>query len=169
MKRFGIIIAFVSLCLAFAGTAHASSSRDVTYRYSKIWSGVVRFLRVDNRFPLVEKAKKEGYVLFEYKYRGRERQASFEFVPVVKTNRKYIRIILRIGGMPSYVERVLLDKFKLKLRTEYGYQPEAQLVTKSDSKKKDGNSTEGATGGDEELKDEDELEVEKGDLEDSPE
>jgi hypothetical protein len=173
MRRAACILAISVLGLVWAGDAQARVERKLTYRTSQLWSSAVRFLRVDNRYKIVEKDKQTGYLLFEYKDEGRTHPASLELIPTVIEERKVVRARLRIEGMPTYVESVLMDKFLRKLKREYGDAPPAELAIKpkpaSGSDGKASKSAKPSGGSDEEPEDEEDLEVEEEDLEGSTE
>lgn len=118
----------LGLLLCAAGSAEAKTDRELTYRPTQIWSSAVRFLRVEQHFKIVEKDKEASYLLFEYKDTGRTYLASMEIVDVVRAGKKYVRVRLSISEMPSYVERVLADKFLRKLKDEYGPMPAPTLL-----------------------------------------
>ena len=128
MKRLVLVVLFSLGNLSFAALARAGTDRELTYQYRQIWSALIRFLRVDNEFPILEKDQKAGYLLFEYNYSGRQLKSAFELVPTIREKRQFIRVRLRISEMPSYVEGVLLDKFERKLRDEWGDPPPAKRV-----------------------------------------
>ncbi len=170
MRRSVLIVLIVALNLSFTVAAQARSHREMTYQYTKIWSTVVRFIRVDNRFAISEKDKKAGYILFEYKEDGRPLPASIELIPAVREGRHYIRASLRISSMPRYVESVLFNKLLRKLREEYGDQPPARLVKKkSNSDKKNGKKggNKSTSKGNEPPESEADIEVDEDDLEES--
>ncbi|HUT77427.1 MAG TPA: hypothetical protein VM285_07060 [Polyangia bacterium] len=116
------------LGLLSAATAEARTDRMLTYRQGQIWTGLVRFLRVDQGYRILERDREAGYLLFEYKDGGRDCSGSLEMVQVVESGRQYIRARLQIPSMPSYVEVVLFDKLERKLKNEYGDPPPAALV-----------------------------------------
>ena len=168
MKRFISITLVLAFSLLFAAVCEARTKREMTYRYSQIWRTAIRFLRVDNRFPIVEKDRKSGYVLFEFKDGGKTYSGSLELYPVVHDGKHYMRTGLIIGGKPSYVEAVLLDKLKRKLREEYGEPPPARLVKAESTSQGDGkgeNSKSGSSAtGDTPPEDEEDIEVKEKDL-----
>ncbi len=141
MKRYIIAVAIWVMCLFFAMDAGAKTNRELTYRYNQIWGTVIRFLRVDNGFKIVEKDKIDGYIMFEYKDGERTFNSSIELIKVEIEGRYYVRAGMHIQKMPSYVEILLQDKLKRKLRDEYGDPPPAKMVepeTKpGDDKEKD--------------------------------
>lgn len=120
--------------LAAAAPCRASSEREVTYRYQQVWSSLIRFLRVDQNFPISEKDKKSGYILFNYKTRGRNLSGSVELIPIQKDQRHYLRLSLRIAEMPTYVESMLVEKLLKKLKSEYGPPPRPRVVVAPEDK-----------------------------------
>jgi hypothetical protein len=141
--RQSIPVLFVlAITLAVAGAAEAGTKRNTTYRYGQIWSTTVRFLRVDNRFPIAEKDKKDGYILFEYKEEGHKYQGALELIPTVSSGKHYIRVSLKIANMPGYVETVFLNRLMKKLRKEYGDPPPPQNVLVPSEKKEGDLETE---------------------------
>jgi hypothetical protein len=134
-------IAFVlAVLMALCTPLGAKTNRDFTYGINQLWNTAVRFIRVDMGFTVLEKDKKAGYLLFEYKDTFRACNASLEFVPIVRENRALTSVKLNIPAMPTYVETVLFDKFLGKLREEYGDPPSARLV---DSSAADSQETKG--------------------------
>ncbi len=170
MRRCVFVVFILALNLSFSLVVQARSHRELTYHYSKIWSTMVRFLRVDNRFTISEKDKKAGYVLFEYRESGPALPASVELISTVRDGKRYIRASLRISSMPSYVEVVLLDKFLRKLRRDYGDPPPPRLVKKGSSEAKEKykkNSAKDAKQGNEPPESEEDIEADEADLEKS--
>lgn len=168
MRRISLFLSVALLGLVFSGAAEARTERKLTYRATQIWSSAVRFLRVDMRYKIVEKDKETGYLLFEYMDGGRSYQASFELVPTVADGRKFVRARVRIEGMPSYVEAVLIDRFLRKLKNEFGAPPPAE----PDEPPKTGSKAEGsadAVDDTEDAEDEEDLEIDEEDLEGSAE
>jgi hypothetical protein len=113
----------LGLVLAAAAPAEAKTTRDLTYRQSQIWNSAIRFLRVDLKYPILEKDREAAYLLFEYREAGRGYAATLELVPAGTSARPIIKASLNIERMPSYVEEVLLDQFSRKLKSDYGEQP----------------------------------------------
>lgn len=132
-ERLLSVVVFISL-LGIAAPSEASSERELTYRYHQIWGALIRFLRVDQNFPISEKDKKSGYILFQYKAQGRTLPGAIELIPMEKNNKRTIRLSLRIAEMPTYVESVLTDKLVRKLKNEYGPPPKPRLVVAPEGK-----------------------------------
>ena len=112
----------LTLILAFALPSAASARRSDThgYRYDQLWGSVVRMVRVDYGFTVRDRDQDIGYVLFDYIDGGRAHPASFELVRVRENGRERVRVSVQVPSMPSYVERMLLDRLTRKLRDEYG-------------------------------------------------
>jgi hypothetical protein len=170
MRRVALFVIVALIGTAVCGIAEARSERRLTYRASQVWSSAVRFLRVDLGYKIVEKDKETGYLLFEYRDSGRAHQAALELIPAVHEGYRIVRARVRIEGMPSYVEAVLLDKFLRKLKAEYGEPPPAEkIVDKAKQQQGDKSAGGGGEGAakDGEPEDEEDLEVDEEDLEDS--
>jgi hypothetical protein len=128
MKRLLALVMIIVLGQLSAMAAEARTDRMLTYRQGQVWTSLVRFLRVDQGYRIIERDREAGYLLFEYKDGGRDCSGSLEMIPVVESGRQYIRARLQIPTMPSYVEVVLFDKLERKLRNEYGDPPPAAPV-----------------------------------------
>ncbi|MCP4680043.1 MAG: hypothetical protein GY854_32040 [Deltaproteobacteria bacterium] len=170
MKRVTCIALILGFGLTLTAAAEAKTKKELTYRYSQIWSTAIRLLRVDKGFPLIEKDKKAGYILFEYREGDRKFTGSLEIVPAIADNKHIVSTRLRIANMPSYVEMVLLDKLLYKLKEEYGAPPPARPVeTKLDKQGKPEKGKNNAATGKEPPDNEDEIEVDEEKLEDAQE
>ncbi len=111
-----------------ASTAEARTDRMLTYRQGQIWTSLVRFLRVDMGYRILERDREVGYLLFEYTEGGSDRSGSFEMIPTVESGRQYVKVRLQIPSMPTYIEVVLFGKFERKLLNEFGDPPTAAPV-----------------------------------------
>ena len=121
MKRSILAILLFLVPLA----ASAKSTREITYRFNQVWNTTVRFLRVDNGYPITEQDRKSGYLMFDYTDGGTMKTGSVELVETSRENRRYLTVGIRVESMPSYIEVLLLDKLERKLRDEYGDPPPA--------------------------------------------
>ncbi|MBX3249440.1 MAG: hypothetical protein KF901_19850 [Myxococcales bacterium] len=118
MRR--LLLVLLALVFAAPPTADARRSDSHAYRYDQVWSASLRLLRVDYGFPLRDRDENLGYVLFDYVDGGRSVPGSFEVVRTRQGEREVVRVTVNIPAMPSYVERMILDKLQRKLREEYG-------------------------------------------------
>jgi hypothetical protein len=118
-------LAVLCLCIGLAEppVAAARGSETVAYRFSRVWSAVVRLVRVDYRFPVRDQDADVGYLLFDYQEDRRSHPGSFELVRVREHGRNQVRIVLSIPAMPSYIERMMLDKLLAKLEDDFGAPP----------------------------------------------
>ena len=57
MRRAAGFAIVSGLVLSVALSAEAKTTRDLTYRSDQIWNSAIRFLRVDLKYPILEKDK----------------------------------------------------------------------------------------------------------------
>lgn len=119
------LAAIALLCASFvAPTASARSSEDYTYAFDQTWRAAVRLLAVDMRFPITDRDPEIGYVLFEYQEGGRTYSGSLELVRTEGRNATpQVRVVVSVTSMPSYVERMLIERLSRKLTQDYGAPP----------------------------------------------
>ena len=108
------------MALVLPNTSRARRSDVHAYRYDQLWRSVVRLVRVDYGFPVRDRDEEVGYLLFDYVDSGRTHPGSFELVRVEEDGQEQVRVAVQVNSMPSYVERMLLDRLERKLRDEYG-------------------------------------------------
>ena len=113
--------------LAPAASASARLSEEYTYTYEQLWQASVRLIAVDFRFPITDRDPEIGYMLFSYREQGRDYQGSLE---LVRTQGPYggaqVRVVMQVASMPTYVERMMLDRLERKLSADYGQPPAAR-------------------------------------------
>ncbi|MBW2461384.1 MAG: hypothetical protein JRH11_07040 [Deltaproteobacteria bacterium] len=132
MRRFAHVSVFFSGLLLFVlsalsvlpNSAQARKETDHRYHYEQVWSAAVRLVRVDLRYPIEDQDASIGYVLFQYQNRGRAHPGSIELVRTQIDGVEYVRTVVQIPSMPSYVEQIILDRLDRKLRAEFGAPPE---------------------------------------------
>jgi hypothetical protein len=100
--------------------AEARKQQDYGYRFEQVWSASVRMVRVDMRFPISDQDESIGYLLFEYRDRGRSHPGSIELVRLNERGQERIKVVVQIPAMPSYIEQMLLDRLGRKLVDEFG-------------------------------------------------
>ncbi|MBW2225139.1 MAG: hypothetical protein JRF54_13175, partial [Deltaproteobacteria bacterium] len=86
-------------------------------------------------YAIKDRDQAVGYFLFDYRDDGRTYPGSVELVRIKDQGGGSIRAVIKIPAMPSYIERMLLDKLTRKLIHEYG-EPE-QPKTPPDSNDSD--------------------------------
>lgn len=130
-----------------AASASARLSEEYTYTYDQLWRASVRLIAVDFRFPITERDPEIGYLLFTYRDEGREYSGSLE---LVRTEGPYggqqVRVVIQVASMPTYVERMLLDRLDRKLGDDYGQPPSARRPPPppaEDDEEGDGEETAG--------------------------
>lgn len=119
-------LAALLMLIASAPAAPASArlSREYTYTYDQLWRAAVRMVAVDFRFPITERDPEIGFLLFEYRDQGRPYHGSVELVRTEgPRGTPQVRVVMQVQGMPSYVERMLIDRLSRKLVDDYGAPP----------------------------------------------
>jgi hypothetical protein len=118
------ISALVLAILLPAAAASARTTEEYTYNFDQLWRSAVRLIAVDYRFPITDRDEQIGYLLFEYREAGRTYAGSVELVRTrARDGGENIRVVMQVNSMPSYVERMLLDRLSRKLTEEYGAPP----------------------------------------------
>ena len=113
------------------------------YTYEQTYGSALRLLKVDLGLTITEQDPAWGYLLFEYSSResgGKKSRGSFEFV----RSRDGVQVWLQLAAMPSYHERVIIDKLAHKLLEEHGTPP--PRPKEEDKPKKGGNADHGHGG-----------------------
>ncbi|HJL06208.1 MAG TPA: hypothetical protein RMH85_20655 [Polyangiaceae bacterium LLY-WYZ-15_(1-7)] len=112
----------LALLLLFARPAGVDARRSETepYRYEQVWGSVIRLLRADYGFPVRDRDRDVGYVLFDYVDRGRSHPGNVQLVRVREGRQEKVRVTLNIPAMPSYIEGMVLERLSRKLRAEFG-------------------------------------------------
>ena len=77
-------------------------------------------IRVDQGYAIKDRDEAVGYFLFDYRDDGRNYPGSVELVRIEDQGGGPIRAVIQIPAMPSYIERMLLDKLRKKLINEFG-------------------------------------------------
>lgn len=115
---------FVGLLLAAAfcsNSASAKSSQDLRYTRSQIFSGALRYLRIDLGYEVTEKDPDAAYLLFRYVPQGKN-EPTFGAVEIIERD-KSVQLSIKLPAMPTYHEAVIRDGLVQKLRDEYGAEP----------------------------------------------
>ena len=112
-----VVIAFA---LLLPSSGQAKKTDDFRHTYDQVWRAAVRLIRVDQGFPIRDRDESIGYLLFDYKDDGRTYPGSVELMRVKDQGGGTVRVAIQIPAMPSYIERMLLDKLEKKLLDEYG-------------------------------------------------
>jgi len=124
MRRISLQLLGVILLLG-AVTSPAAARRDlsVEYRYEQVWGAAIRMLRVDYGFTIQDRDADNGYLLFDYVDAGRSYPGSVELLRVGQGEDASVRVTLQVSAMPSYVERMLMDRLRSNMTRDYGAPP----------------------------------------------
>ena len=115
--------------------AQARKQGDFAYPTSLVWTAAVRLMRVDFSSPIREKDREEGYFIFDYEQGGRVHVGSVEVLPARTREGSVARVVIKVAGLPSYVEAMMLSRLERKLAKEYG--PPRTFHEDSDEQAKD--------------------------------
>jgi hypothetical protein len=118
MKPWAAIAIIAALLLPAVG--QAKKTEDYRHSYDQVWRAAVRLIRVDQGYPIRDRDEGVGYLLFDYRDDGRTYPGSVELIRIKDQGGGSVRAIIQIPAMPSYIERMLLDKLEKKLINEYG-------------------------------------------------
>jgi hypothetical protein len=121
MKLLAAIL--MTFALLTPATGQAKKTEDFRHSYEQVWGAAIRLIRVDQGYPIKDRDQEVGYFLFDYRDDGRMYPGSVELVRIEDQGGGPIRAVVQIPAMPSYIERMLLDKLKKKLTNEYGEPP----------------------------------------------
>jgi hypothetical protein len=108
------------LALLSPARSQAKKTEDFRHSFDQVWGAAIRMIRVDQGYPIKDRDQDVGYFLFDYRDEGRNHPGSVELVRIKNQGGGSIRVVVQIPAMPSYIERMLLDKLKKKLMDEYG-------------------------------------------------
>jgi len=110
----------MTFALLTPATSQAKKTADFRHTYDQVWGAAIRLIRVDQGYAIKDRDQAVGYFLFDYRDDGRTYPGSVELVRIEDQGGGPIRAVVQIPAMPSYIERMLLDKLKKKLTDEYG-------------------------------------------------
>ncbi len=117
----GVLIGVV----APGASVEAEHVRRFRYRAGDVWRAAVRLVRVDYGFPIEDKDREGGYIVFQYVEEHRRNHGTIEVVEVERQGRREVLVRVRIEGRPGYLERMMADRLARKLRREVGPEPPA--------------------------------------------
>ena len=122
----------MTFALRAPATSQAKKTADFRHTYDQVWGAAIRMIRVDQGYAIKDRDQTGGYFLFDYRDDGRTYPGSVELVRIKDQGGGPIRAVIQIPAMPSYIERMLLDKLKKKLVNEYG-EPEPPKTPSDES------------------------------------
>ena len=113
-----VTVAMTALLLA--GPAHAKAVHESPYSYEQTFGSALRLVKVDLGLKVTDRDADWGYVLFEY--RSANDRASRGSIELVRTEH-LVRVTVQLPAVPSYHERLLVEKLAKKLENEHGEPP----------------------------------------------
>lgn len=118
MRVLGLMVVIAGLVWPAVG--QAKKIAEYQHTYDQVWRAAVRLIRVDQGYAIRDRDEGIGYLLFDYRDDGRTYPGSVELIRIKDQGAGSVRAIIQIPAMPSYIERMLLDKLQRKLTHEYG-------------------------------------------------
>lgn len=126
LRRTFLVRVPAALAVTFAAPqlARARVQTDYTYAWNQVWQAAVRMVRVDLQCPITDRDADIGYVMFDYADSGRAHAGSVELVRTTGSDGiERVRAVVQVPSMPSWVERMLIDRLTRKLRDDFGEPP----------------------------------------------
>ena len=116
LRAFWIVVC----ALGISTVAQARVQDSYSYRYEQVWSATIRLLRVEMGCRITDRDDDIGFLMFDYDHRGQSVPGSVELLRVNEPSGEEIRVVVQIPAMPSYVERMILDRLNRKLLRDFG-------------------------------------------------
>lgn len=110
-------LAFLAV-VALPTVAQARTTESLPWSFSQVYRTTIRLVRVDLGCEITERDEDAGYLTFDYESSGRIHHGSIEVIPV--EDDRGVRVIVQLTTLPSYVERMVLNRLERKLRDEIG-------------------------------------------------
>ena len=126
-----------------AGEVQAEVQHRSPYSYGQTFGSALRLIRVDLGFPITESNPEWGYLMFDYESvesGKRKTRGSFQFIKMEQG----VKVTLQLPAMPTYHERMLVEKLVRKLRSEHGQPPKAPPKKKPPKKDEDKPDQDGS-------------------------
>ncbi len=122
-------LSFAAACLALAVPAPAGAriTETLPWTFTQVFRTSVRLVRVDLGCDITERDEDAGYLTFDYESSGRRHPGSIEIIPGEPG--AGVRVIVQIPSLPTYVERMVVNRLERKLRDEIGEPPERSAPT----------------------------------------
>jgi hypothetical protein len=117
-----LTLAFSAVTFGWLSEAEAKTGHASPYTYEQTFGSALRLVKVDLGLKITEQDADWGYFLFEYTSHesgNKVTRGSFEFV----RSADGVQVWLQLPAMPSYHERVIIDKLARKLADEHGTPP----------------------------------------------
>jgi hypothetical protein len=123
--------------------AFGNTNSDLTYTRAQVFSGALRYLRVDLGYEVTEQDPDSAYLMFKFQPPG-QRDATHGAFEIVQTSAG-VRLWVKLPKLPEYHAVVLRDGLLKKLHEDYGdapaRDPEAKPSEPSNKKKHSSGSS----------------------------
>lgn len=120
--RLAFLFALVT-SLLLPAAASARSQQEYAYAFENVWNAAIRLIRVDLSCAITDRDAEIGYLTFSYPEGGRAVPGSVELVRTTVAGRPGVRVVLSIPALPTYVERMIVDRLSRKLVEDFGDPP----------------------------------------------
>jgi hypothetical protein len=111
------VLCFLAV-IGLAATAEARTTEELPWTFSQVYRTTIRLVRVDLGCEITERDEDAGYLTFDYESSGRVHHGSIEVIAT--EDAAGVRVIVQLSTLPSYVERMVLNRLERKLRDEIG-------------------------------------------------
>jgi hypothetical protein len=139
----------VWLALSRAPDANASAAYSSPYTYEQTFGTMLRMLRVDMGFKIVERDKELGFIMFEYTSPEAGTRVTPGSAELIDNKEAGVRVNVQLPQMPRYHEQMIVDQLAKKLEAEHGAPPERPKPPKDKGDKdKDKDGDEDKDGAD---------------------
>ncbi len=118
MRQIFHVTSLLVLLMLLNAPASARTSDAVHYTLPQVYSGALRYLRIDLGCEITEKDPDTAYLLFRYQAPGKS-ETSFGAIEIVQA-KQGVRLVIKLPQLPSYHETVLRDGLVRKLQEDYG-------------------------------------------------
>ena len=122
-RTLATLVAGVCALGALGAPAPASAriTETLPWTFAQVFRTSVRLVRVDLGCDITERDEDAGYLTFDYESSGRLHHGSIEVIPGEPG--AGVRVIVQIPTLPTYVERMVVNRLERKLRDEIGEPP----------------------------------------------
>lgn len=120
MKRLALAVVVLLATLTAPPPAQARTALTVAYRADAVFAAAVRFLRVDEDAAIVDKDADAGYVIFTIERDGKTTRGALELIAADRDGQPRVTIAITLTDRPDYLEAVMLEHLRRKLKAELG-------------------------------------------------
>jgi hypothetical protein len=133
--RTWLCTALVSGATLLPTPGEASATAELRYTRTQIFSGALRYLRIDLGYEITEKDADAAYLMFRYVPHGMQ-EPTFGAIEIVQV-KQGVKLAVKLPKLPSYHEAVIRDGLLQKLKADYGGEPGPKTPAKDEAPGKD--------------------------------